>query len=812
MSNFFFGLHKWISSNIGKFSVLFILALVILGFTAAQVHLSENIEDLIPKKKQNKELQEVLDQIHFTDQYVIKFELADSLTIDNLTSSAQNFLDSVSTFQAKYIDNIQGKVTDEEAESFLKLAYEFMPLYLKKEDYKKIDSWLNKDSIFNITQRNYNNIISSTGLISKQIIPKDPLGLSLLGLQNIREHTVNNTFLIKNNFLVSPDERQLLLIITPNPNLNPKQLDYLSNAIIRISDNIQKASANIEILMYGGPLIAKGNADRIKRDVLSTVGIALILLVLLLILYYRKLIIPFLLLVPTLIGGLIGLSVLFLLKPEVSSISLGIGAILLGVTIDFSLHIATHLKKNPNVADLYQTTTAPILMSALTTSLAFFCLNLIDSPALNDLGLFASISVFSSACVSLIFIPLVYKPQLSPGGGNHKVIAIEKIAAFNYHQNKPLIVSVVALLIISIVFYGKVGFNNDLSKLNYLEPRLEKAEKELDELTLAGSKSLYAVSYHNDFQEALRTNDALNRKLEKLKNENRLESFTSISPMLKSDSLQSVLNNTWRNFWTQSKIDSLQFFLNHSAAKVGFKQNTFQPFINRLRAMNSKVDFSDYNEIPSLALRNFITTSTELNTITSIIKVREDQINPTLNNFKDEPSLIIIDRQKLNEDLLGHLKSEFNLLLLYCSVAIILLLLVFYRNIRLTLVTLLPILITWIITIGLMGLFKVEFNVFNIIISSFVFGLGVDYSIFITNGLMMKHKENPNKIITSKVGILLSVLTTITGVGVMVFAEHPALHSISMVSVIAIFTAVLVSFTLQPIAFKFLMKNTYGKN
>ena len=811
MSNFFFRLHNLIHRNRWQFVTLAFIFLAILGLLASHLHLSENIEDLIPKKKQNRELQKVLDHIHFTDQYIITFEGKDSTGVEDLTISAQNLIDSLGSFQLDYIDNIQGKVSDEEAESFLNLAFEHMPLYLEEKDYDEIQGWLNKDSILKKTYDNYDAIISSTGLISKQIIPRDPLGISLMGLQNIRSHTINSTFVIKDNFLVSPDERHLLLIITPKSNLKPQQLDYFSGELIRISSRIDNANENLEILLYGGPLIAKGNADRIKKDVVMTAGIAIVVLMLLLILYYKKLLMPLLLLLPTIVGGMVGLSFLYLIKSEISSISLGIGAILLGVTIDFSLHIATHLKKNRNVERLYKTTTSPILMSGLTTSLAFACLALIDSPALNDLGLFASISVFSAACVALVLIPLVYKPKESDNNQT-KIAALEKLASFQFHKKKPLVIIILLLLLLSLFFYNKVDFNNDLSKLNYVEPELERAEKELDAITLAGSKSLYAVSYNTDFQKMLITNDNLYNELVKLNMENQIESFTSISPMLKSDSLQTKLIENWSDFWTPTKIDSLDYHLSKSAKEVGFKAGTFQPFIDRLKASNNTIELSNYKNFPSLGLKNFITTSSDLNTISTIIKVEEDQIAPILSKFKNKSSLLVIDRQKLNEDLLGHLKSEFNALLLYCSIAIVLLLLIFYKNLKLTLVTLIPIVVTWIITIGLMGLLNVEFNVFNIIISSFVFGLGVDYSIFITNGLMMETNEKHREIITSKVGILLSVLTTITGVGVMVFAKHPALHSISMVSVLAIFSAVLVSFTLQPIAYKLLIKNSNGKN
>ena len=101
-----------------------------------------------------------------------------------------------------------------------------------------------------------------------------------------------------------------------------------------------------------------------------------------------------------------------------------------------------------------------------------------------------------------------------------------------------------------------------------------------------------------------------------------------------------------------------------------------------------------------------------------------------------------------------------------------------------------------------MGVFGIEFTIFNVIISTFIFGLGVDYSIFITNGLVKDYTRGSKEITTYKVSIVLSVITTILGVGVLIFAKHPALKSISALCLIGILITLFVSFTIQPLLFR----------
>jgi 1-acyl-sn-glycerol-3-phosphate acyltransferase len=107
-----------------------------------------------------------------------------------------------------------------------------------------------------------------------------------------------------------------------------------------------------------------------------------------------------------------------------------------------------------------------------------------------------------------------------------------------------------------------------------------------------------------------------------------------------------------------------------------------------------------------------------------------------------------------------------------------------------------------------MGLFNIPFNIFNIIISTFIFGLGIDYSIFITNSLLHEYRTGEKVVPTHKTSIILSVITTILGVGVLIFAKHPALYSISLVSIIGILAAVLISFSIQPLLFRLFIGST----
>src|SRR5690606_8416677 len=199
--------------------------------------------------------------------------------------------------------------------------------------------------------------------------------------------------------------------------------------------NVEYDSVNGEY--FGGVLYSIANASQIKSDIKLTLGIAGSILLLLLIFYYKRIYIPLVLFIPSLLGGLIAIAFIYLIKGSISAISMGIGAVLLGISIDYSLHILTHFKNNNDVKKLYRDVTLPVLMSSITTAIAFLCLLFLKSEALNDLGLFAAISVVTASVFALILIPLLYT---APTGEVLRETFIDRFAAIDLHKKIPLVV------------------------------------------------------------------------------------------------------------------------------------------------------------------------------------------------------------------------------------------------------------------------------------------------------------------------------------------------------------------------------------
>ena len=169
-----------------------------------------------------------------------------------------------------------------------------------------------------------------------------------------------------------------------------------------------------------------------------------------------------------------------------------------------------------------------------------------------------------------------------------------------------------------------------------------------------------------------------------------------------------------------------------------------------------------------------------------------------------DPDLLVLDTYYYTTDTLIQMSEDFNVLQWLSMLFVFVVLLIsFHYDWRLTLLGFAPILLSWLIVLGAMVIFDVRFNLINIIISTFIFGIGVDYSIFVINGLIGKDSRLLGY---HKTAIFFSAVILIVTVSSMLIAVHPAIKSVGFSTLIGLLSAVILSYVVQPAVFRKLKK------
>ena len=816
MQNFFSATYTYLNKRKLFSFALFTAILFVFGFFAKQLQFSEDITRLIPTNDKTNTTAKVLNQLNFADKITIKISSKNAGTPDDLSNAATLFLNELDAKSKEYVGEVQGKLDDKNLQETFDFVYNNLPLFLDKNDYTTIQNKIQNDSIAAIVEADYKSLISPTGIVSRDFILKDPLGISFIALKKMQQLSIGEDFELQNGFVITKDKKHLLLFITPK--LPTNETDKNTVFVEQLNTIKDKVNAQFKgkatLSFFGATPVAVGNATQIKADVQWTSIFATVALILMLVFFYRNISSPLLIFVPSVFGAAFALAVLYFTKGSISAISLGISSILLGETTDYAIYVLTHLRNNKDVKLLYKDITKPLILCGVTTSITFLCLFFVKSEALKDLGIFASLSVISTSIFSLVLIPLLYKFKSNKSDGIiqlHKETLLDKINGYSYHKNKFLIAGTLVLLIVCIFNYSKVTFNNDLASLNFVSPELKQTEKDLENITDGDSKSIYLASYGNDYETVLKNNSNLFTILNNQKDNNQIVNFSSVGGLVFSKEQQLQKIQEWNAFWDASKKEIVKNRLISNGSKFGFKDDTFNPFYERLEQKPQTISIADYKKVTAFFINEFVSKKNGFYTASTLVKVSKDKRDAFVVAIKKQPNLVIIDRQQTNETFLGTLKDNFKKLINYSFLAILIILFFSFRRIELVIVSCVPIVISWIFTNGLMGLFDLQFNVINIIVCTLVFGIGVDYSIFMTTALQKEHTYGKSELPMYRTSIMLSVATTILGIGVLVFAQHPALKSIALIAVIGILSALLITFTIQPLLFNFFVTNNVKK-
>ncbi|MBN2523636.1 MAG: MMPL family transporter [Bacteroidales bacterium] len=801
-------------------NALFIVALLFfigggILFSLKRIQFEETISSILPANKTNELFVEVLDSAKIFDRIVFHISGTDTTIChpEILVSAANALTDSIEKFFIpEFLLKIEGKGTAFSQDEIFEGFVNSLPLYLEKDDYKKLDSLIQYADFDRLTEEFLKVLNSPAGYMAAKYIFRDPFGMAIKQVNRFKDLQLDDNLILYQNYLVTKDQKNLLLFVIPTDSKNTgKNTEFIYQLDHFISEIEAEHSYNVHIDYIGSLPIATVNALRIKKDVRLTITIALILIVILIYYFFRKKYVLGLILLPALFGATVALVYLSFSYKSLSMISLGIGSVILGITVDFALHLMTHLKHQNDRRMKFNQVTVPILMSSITTATAFLCLTLLSSPALKQLGIFSAISVAAAALLTIVFLP-VFLQKDPKDRIPEKSNLIERIAQYQFKNKKIILPLIVIITIVLYFFAGKARFEKDIEKSNYMPDRLTASLNHLNAISNVHQKKLYLLSYGKTLNNAIHELEQEHSTLADLKAQGKIENYHGIFSLVFSDTKQQEKINAWNTFWTKDRKSQLKNKLNRSAKKHHIKQEAFYEFYSLLDKNFQPVPPSALFSSFSSIINAFNIRISEGFIIPTVISINSPvQKNELLQSFQDKKNSYVLDRKDFFNRIFDSIEKDFSRLIKISLIVVFLIILLFLGRLETAIITFIPILVSWVWTLGIMGITGLKLNYFNIIICTLIFGLGVDYSIFITKGLILKYKLGSNELSSFKSSILISALTTLIGLGVLILAKHPALRSIASLAIIGIVSVLLVSFSLQPILFQSLIYTKSAK-
>ncbi len=796
--------------------ILFVLFLVLLlssvGYFAAQIKLEEDISKMMPQDKKVEKMNFVFQNSKFLDKLIVTVSAIDSSkdNTETLVEIADSLTQEVQrNYFPSHVKEITSSVSDELMYSVYQSFYENLPLFLDKNDYSEMDQLLADTAIQAALDRDYKTLLSPASMLLKNSIGRDPLGFTSIALKKLQKLQFDDNFEIVNGSIFTKDKKHLLLFITPAFPKKTALNAELIEGIDEITEKLVLQKPEVRIEYFGSIAVAVANAERIKKDVMITLSITLLILFLFISIFFKRIFIFFLIFLPVLFGAGFSLALLFLIKGSVSAIAIGAGSIVLGIAINYSLHFYTHYRHTGSIVQNLRDLAYPMTVGGFTTIGAFLCLLAIHSEALQDFGMFAAFSLIGASLFTLLIMPQFFKSEIPITHTESNFI--DKLSSYTFHKNRYLIGFVIIASLTCLYFSRQVEFESDVMKMNYISPKLEQAENNLNRISNVSLKSVYLIASGKDLEAALQVNESLSFKLDSLLQQGIIRNYSSVSGVLLSQKFQLEKIANWNRYWNSEKIARLKESIQKQAPQFKFNAHAFDRFYEMLEKKYEPLSKETYNTLKSLVVDNYVTESKNQVSLISVLKVEAIHENEVVHAFQESEELTVFNKKFLTEKFIGIIQDNFNKILLFCSLLVLITLLLSYGRIELALITYLPMLISWVLILGIMAIFDIKFNIINIIISTFIFGLGDDYSIFIMDGLLGEFKNGKKNLASYKTSIFLSAFTTLIGIGVLIFAKHPALKSIGFITIIGMFCVLLVSNTIQPFLLKWLIEKNGKK-
>lgn len=851
MTNLFIKIYNYLRYHRAVLWLSMVILFIVTGFFSSQIHLEEDLNKLMPSSKnEDGTTKMAFADLRIKDKTFLLFQAlpaeelrksgkdaAEVATTEDLAAVCDEFVDSLMAIDEardssqRIIGDVFYSLPEDLVMDGVGFLSENFPAYIDTTAYSAFDTLLTAEHMRKQMKQNSEDLQGEFGEMFPELIQMDPIGMRNVLMQkmsSLMSATSGGYNTIDGHFFV-PDSTVCIAFISPEFSAtNTGQGSELFLNLNTLIDSFAVSHPNVKICYHGTPASGFYNSVTIKDDLTTTITASLLLVLLVLFICMRNWNTIPLLMLPVVFGTLFGLTLMYFIKGQFSLLALGIGAIVLGVAMSYVLHVLTHYKYVADPEKVLRDEVKPVLLGCLTTIGSFMGLIFIKTDLLQDFGLFAAFAIVGTTIFSLIYLP--HLMSMEKNKVNHKAFAIiDKFNQYPFENKKPLLAVIALAAIVSIAFYVVKGteFDADMDNLGYKAKNVDYSYDLLRSKTYSENQSTYFATQGKTQEEALENFSLLSHKLDSLKELGVVKGYTRTNVLFVPKNIQQQRIDAWKNYWTPERLSKVRNLINATAPQAGLTKDGFEPFFEAATADYQPTALYEADIIPPGYQSTLIeqTGAGDYLCFTSVeykaVKIHEE--NPDYMRIcgavANEPNMLVLDTTYYTTDGLKDLNSDFNILQ-WVSMAFVFLVLLFsfHFNIKHTLLGFAPILLSWLIVLGAMAIFDVRFNLINIIISTFIFGIGVDYSIFIMSGLIANKqneaesieendiKEKANVLSYHKTAIFFSAFILIVTVASMLMANHPAIKSVGFATLVGMISAVVLSYVVQPAVFKWINK------
>lgn len=461
---------------------------------------------------------------------------------------------------------------------------------------------------------------------------------------------------------------------------------------------------------------------------------------------------------------------------ELHGITLAFGITLLGVTLDYPIHLFSHLQAAERPSETMRRIWLTLRLGVLTTCLGYLVLITTDFDGLRQLGVFTLTGLITAALCSRYLLPLLLtQSNRPPRARGEKALALLS----GKHRWLPLALSIsAAVLVLGSLLSQHALWNDDIAELSPIPKPLLAQDRYLRQQLMAEEPNQMILIRGQEVEQLLRRCERLRPLIASAMADRLLGGASLPCDYLPSEQRQRRIQSQLPD--TEQLSERLQ----QSLEGLAFRRDAFDAFLSDVRNSRSLPPLSypmTRDTLLRIPLASMIRQQQE--GWLALVPLRQvtdpASLSQRLDALVDGVSYINL-RQETSR-LIGGFRQQ---ILQRMSLGVLVMLGVLWLGLGspiAALKTLTPIALAILLSVALLNLWGESMNLFHLISLMLVLGIGIDYSLF-----FFREAGDDRACRSTLHALTLCALSTVSVFAILAGSSIPVLHAIGLTVAIGV--------------------------
>ncbi|WP_445114975.1 MMPL family transporter [Acinetobacter sp. WZC-1] len=734
------------SSWRNRLSAAWLIILLTIAATLAwswlhrDIHIQTNIFALLPEQSQDKALQKTRQYVsgQLNNQVFLVVDAPDEQTLQQATVLLSRQLQNSPLWQPlkAQLDTAQ----------FAETLYRHHAGLISTEDRQL----LRTGEYAGLTEQRLLQIMSPGMPVTEDLLKQDPLLLFPRFVMGLSAQQGNQAVEMEQGFATLHDERGISRLFTLQLTQSPYNIDYQKDTAVWIQQlNRQMKQLGVQTHWTGTLLFASAGTSSAEKEI-STIGLGSSLGVLLLVWFgfrsFRPMLTEF---VAVTSGTLVAFAVTHGLFSEIHLMTLVFGASLVGVCVDFSFYFMALQSQHRNMDGfaILRPILPSLFMGLMTTLVAYVFLTFTPFPGFRQIAVFSIVGLTAAWITSVLLLPRLKALNAEPAIQTLRFIGHMRRYFLQHHRLR--YGSVAVILLTALISLSFLKTNDDIRNLQSMDRQLKQQDHYVRERFGQQQGSDYFVIRAQTPSQLEKLEQQLIQQLSVLKSRGALQDFQAIGQSIPS---------------RQQQQQNIQLLQQIPAAELVNYATAMQ--LNVRAVLNWQKQLSAQ---PVLSLSQFQAhplSFLQLHSTERLVLLQDVRNEPALRQLQTAQIKLLQPVKNLS-DLFQAYRIQAQYLLFYALIALAIGLGLIY-GIRAILPLVFPVSLALLSTFAVQAWLGIELNLFSIMGSFLIMGIGVDYAIFYRHG-----HDHPQVV---GMALFLCMMSTLLGFGLLSFSQTYAIH------------------------------------